>query len=203
MIWPNRQSIFLCVHHWMHSNTRWHFFESPWPSDKKVHLSAGPLADTTASLYILLLLVWIAVIAPPMALLCSAADGDITSYFAPPCHLTWTTGYCTVLKFLFTSKLSCFLCIIFLLILFDAATVTTYLLCFCAMDSYVTSRLLADITMTTETLAAEHGQMALLGCIMTSWYRTITSRLGVLSPLEWWPWQCNMDVWHRFHSHTL
>jgi len=46
-----------------------------------------------------------------------------------------------------------------------------------AMDDDVTSRLLADITMTTVTLAAENGQMSLLGYVMISLNRTITSGL--------------------------
>jgi len=38
-----------------------------------------------------------------------------------------------------------------------------------ANDNDVTSRLLADITVTMVTLAVQHGQMALLGYMMMSW----------------------------------
>jgi len=37
------------------------------------------------------------------------------------------------------------------------------------MDDDVTSRFLADITMTTVTLAVKRGQMSLPGYVMTSW----------------------------------
>jgi len=50
------------------------------------------------------------------------------------------------------------------------------------MDDDITSRLLADITMTTVILTAEHRQMALLGYVMMSGLLTdITTRTVTLA----------------------
>jgi len=53
-----------------------------------------------------------------------------------------------------------------------------------AMGDAVISRLLADVIVTTVTMAVEHGQITHLGYMLMSWDRTITSGLQLSSLLE-------------------
>ncbi len=58
----------------------------------------------------------------------------------------------------------------------------------------ITSGLLDDITMTMVTLAMGHGQMSLLGYLMTSQNKASYLGYWLTSPWEQWPWQHNADV---------